>query len=278
MLLMGVVKKTSRVDSYWTTDEVSDIPFFGKHMSYNRYYLLYNNFRLVNNETAVTAPTAPGFDVMYKLRPLLITHLRDTFAETYTPERDIAVDEATCPCKGRVTFRVFNPAKPDRFRIKLFEVCESSSGYCSMFAVYCGHTDVSTVAEQFGHTWELLGDHKNSTGSCLPARAPWQEPPRVYGQLLLFSGVIGAVGTEWYLRMRNIEIKSSRESPMCERNKTTEGISVCVEKKMSCSRSQVAPHAWCENVDYHPSTNSKGVGKDRKNCSHQTNLCFGLCV
>ena len=47
----------------------------------------------------------------------------------YTPEQDISFDEATCPWKGRLRFRVYNPAKPDQFGIKLYEACEAKSGY-----------------------------------------------------------------------------------------------------------------------------------------------------
>lgn len=136
ILLIGVVRK-SNVEDYWSTDEATPTPYFRKHMSYNRFFLLYNNFHLLNNDTAITDVRNPNSDALYKLRPL-ISHLREAFVEVFTPEQDLSIDEATCPFKGCVKFRVFNPAKPDRFGIKLFEVCEAKS----VSDIYCGHTEI----------------------------------------------------------------------------------------------------------------------------------------
>ena len=35
-------------------------------------------------------------------------------------------------------FRVYNPTKPNKFGIKLYQVCESSTGYCVLFDIYDG--------------------------------------------------------------------------------------------------------------------------------------------
>lgn len=46
------------------------------------------------------------------------------------------MDEGTCPFKGKITFRVYNPSKPHKFGIKLYRICESSSRYCVLFDMY----------------------------------------------------------------------------------------------------------------------------------------------
>ncbi|XP_021340946.1 piggyBac transposable element-derived protein 4-like [Mizuhopecten yessoensis] len=60
------------------------------------------------------------------------------FSEVYTPGEFLSFDEGTCPFKGRVRFRVYNPMKPNKFGIKLYEVCEAKSGYMVGFHIYDG--------------------------------------------------------------------------------------------------------------------------------------------
>lgn len=63
------------------------------------------------------------------------------------PEKNLSFDEAICPFKGRVKFRVYNPAKPNRFGLKLYQVSESSSGYTIGCDVYHGQTNCSTYCD-----------------------------------------------------------------------------------------------------------------------------------
>lgn len=51
-------------------------------MSFNRHWLIYNNFHLVDNTVAELDVHAPGFDAVYKLRPL-ITKLSQKFEDNY---------------------------------------------------------------------------------------------------------------------------------------------------------------------------------------------------
>ena len=79
-----------------------------------------------------------GFDPLYKVRPF-INLVMGSFSDVYLPDRDLSFDEPTCAWKGRLRFRVYSPAKPARFGIKLYQVCEATSGYCLGFDVYtCG--------------------------------------------------------------------------------------------------------------------------------------------
>ena len=60
------------------------------------------------------------------------------FRYVYKPKRELSFDEACCPFKGRLRFRVYNPMKPNCFHIKLFQISEASSGYILGFHVYTG--------------------------------------------------------------------------------------------------------------------------------------------
>ena len=101
-------------------------------MSKNRFLAMLSNFHLTDNDVADQA------DRLNKIRPFH-QMIRQNFAK-YVPERDLSFDEGMCPFKGRVRFRVYNPQKPNKFGIKLFKLCESSSGYIIDFDVYDGHT------------------------------------------------------------------------------------------------------------------------------------------
>ena len=83
---------------------------------------------------------------LYKIRPY-ISVLDESFQTNYKPEMNLSFDEAICPFKGRVKFRVYNPAKPNRFGMKLYQVCEASSGYTVGFDVYHGETNCATYCD-----------------------------------------------------------------------------------------------------------------------------------
>lgn len=92
----------------------------------------------VDNTTAIPHGV-PGHDSLYKLRPF-ITMMKFNFRK-YRPEEQLSFDEGLCPFKGRVHFKVYNPMKPNKFGVKLFQVCEANSGYCVGFDIYHGTTD-----------------------------------------------------------------------------------------------------------------------------------------
>lgn len=96
----------------------------------------------------------------------MITLLSEKFTEMYYPERDICMDKATCPFKARVWFKVNNPMKPHKFGIKLYQICEASSGYCVGFHVYSGKGDnvLSEYAELAGCYTENMLTTKTVTG------------------------------------------------------------------------------------------------------------------
>ncbi len=134
VIAMGLVVKND-LELYWSSHETHNTPFFRKHMSRDRFQAILSNLHVNNNDNLVQRGE-PGFDPLHKLRPF-ITKLSYDFSSVYSPDRDLSLDEATCGWKGNLRFRVYNPAKPTRFGIKLYQLCEASSGYCIDFDVYC---------------------------------------------------------------------------------------------------------------------------------------------
>ncbi|XP_066924070.1 piggyBac transposable element-derived protein 4-like [Clytia hemisphaerica] len=64
--------------------------------------------------------------------------LRTKFREVYVPTQHVAVDEYLTLWKGRLRFRMYIPNKRERYGIKIYMLCESSTGYLSDFIVYTG--------------------------------------------------------------------------------------------------------------------------------------------
>ena len=137
---MGIVRKPDIAD-YWTTEECIKTPFFGKYMAKDRFLNILGNLHLVDN-------AIESDDALYKIR-VFMNMLKKNF-EKYYPEENLSLDEGTCPFKGRVKFRVYNPAKPNKWGIKLYQICESSSGYCVGFDVYDGTEGCAVLAEAVG--------------------------------------------------------------------------------------------------------------------------------
>ena len=132
---MGLTRK-SNLEKYWSQNPIQQIPFFGKYMSKNAFSLLLGNLHLNDNEKEPRRGS-PDFDPLWKLRPF-VDLCSEKFRTVYTPSENLAFDEGCCPWKGRLSFRVYNPQKPNKFHIKLFQINESSSGYICAFDVYCG--------------------------------------------------------------------------------------------------------------------------------------------
>ena len=55
------------------------------------------------------------------------------------------MDEASCKWKGQFSHKVYNPRKPSKFHIKLYQVCEADLGYVIAFEVYIGKANSSCI-------------------------------------------------------------------------------------------------------------------------------------
>ena len=69
-----------------------------------------------------------------KVRPF-IDMIERSFVRTYKCGRDLSFDEGSMAWKGRVLFKCYNPAKPAKWHLKLFEVSDAKTGYVMGFEV-----------------------------------------------------------------------------------------------------------------------------------------------
>ena len=157
IIVMGIVRKPD-IEKYWQSSGPCRTPFFGKSMSRNRFTAILSNLHLAEDE-GNPAFGQPGHNPLAKIQPFLDMCSRN-FKFIYGPSRDLAIDESCCPWNGRLRFKVYNPRKPARFHIKLFQLCESVSGFICSFMVYTGkgscHRDDATLNPECGRTTKTV--------------------------------------------------------------------------------------------------------------------------
>ncbi|XP_046555943.1 piggyBac transposable element-derived protein 4-like [Haliotis rubra] len=84
-----------------------------------------------NDDTPV-----PG-DKLFKVRYILDT-MRTAFQSHYRLHKQVSVDEAMVPFKGRLSIKQYMKDKPTKFGVKVWVLADSVTGYCWNFDVYAG--------------------------------------------------------------------------------------------------------------------------------------------
>ena len=135
LILMGLLKKPE-LEEYWSRKTLTRTPFFGQFMSRDHFQMILSNFHLTDDRN--NPPRGhPGHKPLAKLQPM-IDMIGPAFKSAYKPGKNISVDEGCCPWKGKLNFRMFNPRKPHKFHVKLFQVSDPMNGYVLHFSIYTG--------------------------------------------------------------------------------------------------------------------------------------------
>lgn len=94
-------------------------------------------------------------DPLYKVRGLY-HDIVQKFKNLFNCSREISIDEAMVPFKGKLSIKVRMPDKPIKFGVKFFELCDAKTGYCKNFSIYAGKDDRETGA--IGKTGKIVMD------------------------------------------------------------------------------------------------------------------------
>lgn len=134
----------SRLNDYWKTDPLFDIPVFRKYMSRNRFLLIVRCLHFTSEETDVS-------DRLGKIRSV-IDFFNNKMERIYYPGRELSLDEAMVLWRGRLQFRQYIKNKRHKYGIKLYMLTEPN-GLILKFRVYEGSSDVYSGA---GHTGKIV--------------------------------------------------------------------------------------------------------------------------
>ena len=102
------------------------------------------NFECILSNIHLSDNTLVSTDPLVKLKPLIDMCDRN-FLHVYESNKNISVDETSCKWKGRFSYKVYNPRKPSKFHIKLYQVCEADLGYVIAFEVYAGKANSACI-------------------------------------------------------------------------------------------------------------------------------------
>ncbi|XP_069192572.1 piggyBac transposable element-derived protein 4-like [Procambarus clarkii] len=141
-ILMGICP-LPRLGMYCQTGRFWHIPCFNTFMRGKRFKMIAKYFHVYNNKSI---PPGQGVDKLIKVRSLM-QYLLNRFKRIYIPNKNLSLDEGTMPWRGRLSFKTYNPNKPDKYGIKLYMLAEATSGYIYDFEIYSGvgKTTIDTV-------------------------------------------------------------------------------------------------------------------------------------
>ena len=135
LILLGLIKKPELSD-YWSRKELTRTPFFGTRMPRDRFQAILSNFHVADDQANPPYPD-PQHQPLAKLQPF-IDMCNTQFKAAFNPGQNISIDEGCCPWRGRLWFKQFNPRKPNKYHIKIFQVSDPNIGYLIHFKVYTG--------------------------------------------------------------------------------------------------------------------------------------------
>ena len=82
------------------------------------------------------------------------------FKEVYTPDKHLSLDEGILAYKGKLSFKVYNKDKPNKYGIKLYILAESITGYVVNFDVYIGNSKTTIeIVNNLVSDFHNLGYH-----------------------------------------------------------------------------------------------------------------------
>ena len=108
MILMGIIQLLAMQDYWKTTSIFHYIPVTGR-ISRTRFFELHRYLHFADNST-LSPPGSPGYDRLGKIAPIAM--LSNQFAAVYNPGKEISMDEAMMPFKGRSSLKQYLPLKP----------------------------------------------------------------------------------------------------------------------------------------------------------------------
>ena len=142
---MGLVNQES-IGLYWSTDPVLRTPFFPEVMPRDFFLLILS---------CLSLPDSKDHSLGVKVGKLgrFYYDLQDRFLNAWSPGQDLFLTEGIVPYNDKSYSKGFNPKEP-RCDFKIYQLCDSSNGYCSRFGLSAD--DGQNPANSTGATYDLV--------------------------------------------------------------------------------------------------------------------------
>lgn len=135
VLCMGIIRLPATID-YWSCNPLLTVHAISQCMPVRRFKALLRTLHL-NDNTLAKRPGEPGYDRLFKIRPLLDEVLKNS-SRLYIPHREVSIDEGMVLFKGRSSYKQYMPQKPVKRGFKVWCLAGSKNGYLHAFEVYTG--------------------------------------------------------------------------------------------------------------------------------------------
>ena len=146
MILMGIVHLPSIYD-YWKKDEVFLYSPIALRITRNQFCDIQRYLHFVEN-SLLPPSGSPRYSRLQKVQPI-IDLLEDRFKSIYSLHRDVSINEAMIPFKGRSSMKQYMPLKPVKRGFKFWMLADAHTSYFSYFDVYTGNKS-DTVQQGLG--------------------------------------------------------------------------------------------------------------------------------
>ncbi|KAJ8910822.1 hypothetical protein NQ315_004682, partial [Exocentrus adspersus] len=132
VLHLGTIR-LNRLQDYWKTHRLFNLPAFKNYMSRDRFMLI---FRCLHFSKNPLPGQEKSTDSLYKIRPL-IDYFNSRMSDVYYPGKELSLDESMVLWRDRLIFRQYIKNKRHKYGVKLYLLTEPD-GIVQKFAVYTG--------------------------------------------------------------------------------------------------------------------------------------------
>ena len=153
-ITMEMLVHKDRYEQYWqleSTNNITYTPGFGKVMSRDQFPAIWTMLHCVDESD----PNLDKTDKIYKNRPI-IDYLIEKFWYYYVPNQHLSLDEDMIPSKNKLAIRQYIKAKPVKWGLTAFMLCEGDTGYILNGEIYTGHRDDPNAIATLGATGNLV--------------------------------------------------------------------------------------------------------------------------
>ena len=158
MIVAMSLVKVDNLKDYWSKDPVFGNQFVKAIMPRDRFLLILTFLHLNDNKKML--PRHPGYDPLFKLRPIIDCQT-SRFGSLWQPFENLGIDEAAIAWNGPLGFKCYNKDKPEKYHVKAYEAGDSSNGYIMKYEIYTGKTNASKKEATYDVVMRLMDPFLN---------------------------------------------------------------------------------------------------------------------